>query len=111
VPEAKSVGNEALRLLYLSSESFTNDLINAIRYDRTGEFRAKYRTLDLLLIDDMQFIAGKERTQEEFSPPRGSLGADGREAPGLPARCSDTSPPAAGHRHACAPPAEGLRAS
>src|SRR5574337_103470 len=67
-----AVGHQVGRLfpdmtvLYLSSERFTNDLINAIRYDRTAEFRAKYRTIDLLLIDDIQFISGKERTQEEF---------------------------------------------
>jgi chromosomal replication initiator protein len=67
-----AVGHQSARLFpgmsvaYLSSERFTNELINAIRYDRTAEFRARYRTIDLLLIDDIQFISGKERTQEEF---------------------------------------------
>lgn len=67
-----AIGHEILqnhpdvRLVYISSERFMNELINSIRYDRTFEFREKYRNIDVLLIDDIQFLAGKERTQEEF---------------------------------------------
>lgn len=53
-------------LCYLSSEDFTNELINSIRYERMDEFRTRFRRMNILLVDDIQFIAGKERTQAEF---------------------------------------------
>jgi len=58
--------NSKIKVLYISSEKFTNEMINSIRDDRTVAFRDKYRSVDVLLIDDIQFLAGKERTQEEF---------------------------------------------
>lgn len=65
-----AIGNacvqQDLEVVYASSEEFTNDLINSIRSHNTSEFRDRYRNVDVLLIDDIQFIAGKESTQEEF---------------------------------------------
>jgi chromosomal replication initiator protein len=55
-----------VKLVYLKTEDFINEVISAIRYERTLDLRNKYRTVDIFLIDDIQFIAGKERTQEEF---------------------------------------------
>jgi len=58
--------NNNLKVCYYSSEKFMNELINCLRYAKMDEFRQKFRSMDILLIDDVQFIAGKERTQEEF---------------------------------------------
>lgn len=58
--------NPAAKVVYLSSEKFTNEFINSIRDNKAVEFRNKYRNVDVLLIDDIQFLAGKEQTQEEF---------------------------------------------
>ena len=55
-----------LRLSYISSERFMNEMINAVRYDRILDFRERYRSMDVLLVDDVQFLAGKEGTQTEF---------------------------------------------
>ena len=58
--------NTAQKVCYITSERFTNDLIGSIRYQKTTSFRERYRNVDVLLLDDIEFIAGKERTQEEF---------------------------------------------
>jgi chromosomal replication initiator protein len=63
--EVKQLNPEA-SISYVSSEKFTNEMINSLRYDRMSSFRDKFRTVDVLLIDDIQFLAQKERTQEEF---------------------------------------------
>lgn len=58
--------NPSVRLTYISAEKFTNEVINSLRFDRMSSFRDRFRTMDVLLVDDIQFISGKERTQEEF---------------------------------------------
>src|ERR1700674_623897 len=58
--------NPALRLTFISAEKFTNEVINSLRFDRMISFRDRFRSVDVLMVDDIEFIAGKERTQEEF---------------------------------------------
>jgi chromosomal replication initiator protein len=78
-----AVGNYALQqqmcVLYVSAETFANELINAIRNRNTDDFRAKYRTIDVLLLDDVQFLINKERTQEEFFHTFNDLYEDNRQ--------------------------------
>lgn len=80
-----AIGNEVLKnrkdfkILYVTSEKFTNEFINSLRYNSMDEFRNKYRNIDLLLIDDIQFIAGKDRLQEEFFHTFNTLRESGKQ--------------------------------
>ena len=79
----QAIGHRCLEqghsVCYVTSETFTNDLIAAIRQRRTEQFRSKYRTTDVLLIDDVQFVAGKESTQEELFHTFNDLHREGRQ--------------------------------
>lgn len=81
----QAIGNAILKrnrnsnILYVTSEKFTNQLINAIKDGKNEQFRSKYRNIDILLIDDIQFIAGKERVQEEFFHTFNALRDDGKQ--------------------------------
>ena len=80
-----AIGNQVIakfprkRVVYATSEKFTNEFITSIQQGKIDEFRARYRRIDLLLIDDIQFIADKERTQEEFFHTFNAIHEDGKQ--------------------------------
>ena len=71
--------NPAIKLVYITSENFTNELISAIQNNRNTEFRERFRNVDVLMVDDIQFIAGRDSTQEEFFHTFNQLHASGKQ--------------------------------
>lgn len=88
IGNALLVKKPAPKVLYFSIERFTNDFIESLRFRNTNEFKKKYRTADVLIVDDIQFISGKETTQEEFFHTFNELQASGRQI----ILCSDRPP-------------------